>query len=32
LTLLMLGRSRKADHGSLITRSMNKDGKPPVRT
>jgi hypothetical protein len=32
LTALMLGRSRKANHGSLITRSMNKDGKPPART
>ncbi len=32
LTALMLGRSRKADHGSLITRSMNKGGKPPTRT
>jgi hypothetical protein len=32
LTVLMLGRSRKADHGSLITRSMNKSGKPPART
>jgi hypothetical protein len=32
LTVLMLSRSRKADHGSLITRSMNKGGKPPMRT
>jgi hypothetical protein len=32
LTALILGRSRKADHGSLITRSMNKSGKPPTRT
>jgi len=32
LTVLMLGRSRKANHGSLITRSMNKGGKPPART
>jgi hypothetical protein len=32
LTILLLGRSRKTDHGSLITRSMNKGGKPSVRT
>jgi hypothetical protein len=32
LTVLLLGRARKADHGSLITRSMNKSGKPPART
>ena len=32
LTVLMLGRSRKADHGSLITQSMNKGGKPPAQT
>lgn len=32
LTVLMLGRSRKASHGSLITRSMNKSGRPPART
>ena len=31
LTVLMLGRSRRADHGSLITRSMNKSGKPSAR-
>jgi hypothetical protein len=30
LAVFMLSRSRKADHGSLITRSMGKDGKPPV--
>ncbi len=32
LSTLLLGRSRKTDHGSLITRSMNKSGKPPART
>jgi hypothetical protein len=32
LTAWMWGRSRKTDHGSLITRSMNKGGKPPART
>ncbi|MGA3284452.1 MAG: hypothetical protein ABSD57_08345 [Verrucomicrobiota bacterium] len=32
LTILLLGRSRKTDHGSLITRSMNKGGKPSART
>jgi len=32
LTALLLGHSRKAGHGSLITRSMNKGGKPPART
>ncbi len=32
LTVLLLGRSHKADHGSLITQSMNKGGKPPART
>jgi hypothetical protein len=32
LTLLISSRSRKAEHGSLITHSMNKEGKPPVRT
>jgi len=32
LTALMLGRSHKADHGSLITQSMNKGGKPPAQT
>jgi len=31
LTGLMLSRSRRASHGSLITRSMNKSGKPPMR-
>ena len=30
LTVLLLGRSHKTDHGSLITRSMNKGGKPPA--
>jgi hypothetical protein len=30
LTVWMLGRSHKADHGSLITRSMNKGGRPPA--
>jgi len=32
LMVLMWGRSRKADHGSLITQSMNKGGKLPPRT
>ena len=32
LTALLLGHSRNAGHGSLITRSMNKGGKPPART
>ena len=32
LTAWMLGRSHKADHGSLITQSMSKGGKPPART
>jgi len=31
LAVLMFGRARKADHGSLITRSMAKSGKPPMR-
>ena len=31
LVVLMLGRAHKADHGSLITRSMDKSGKPPAR-
>jgi len=31
LAVLMLGRSRRADHGSLITRSLNKSGKPSAR-
>jgi len=30
LTALLLGRSHKTGHGSLITRSMNKGGKPPM--
>ncbi len=32
LTVLLLGRWHKTDHGSLITRSMNRSGKPPGRT
>ncbi len=32
LTALLLSHSHKTDHGSLITRSMNKGGKPPMRT
>lgn len=32
LTVLMLRRLRKTGHGSLITRSMNRGGKPPART
>ncbi len=32
LTILLLSHSHKTDHGSLITRSMNKNGKPPMRT
>jgi len=31
LTVLVLGRLRSAGHGSLITRSMNRGGKPPAR-
>jgi len=31
LTVLMLSRSLKADHGSLITRSMNRSEKPSTR-
>jgi hypothetical protein len=32
LAVLLWGRSRRANHGSLITQSMNKGGKPPART
>jgi len=32
LTILMLGRLHKTGHGSLITRSMNKSGRPPVQS
>jgi hypothetical protein len=32
LTALLLSHSHRTDHGSLITRSMNKNGKPPMRT
>jgi len=32
LTVLMVSRARRADHGSLITRSMNQGGKPPARS
>lgn len=31
LTLLLINRARRADHGSLITRSMNPGGKPSAR-
>jgi hypothetical protein len=32
LTLLLMYRARRADHGSLITRSMNQGGKPSARS
>jgi len=32
LTVLFMSRSHKTDHGSLITRSMTRSGKPPART
>ena len=31
LTVLVLNHSRRANHGSLITRSMNRSGKPPAQ-
>ena len=31
LTVLVLNQSRRANHGSLITRSMNRSGKPPAQ-
>jgi len=32
MTVLILGRARRAGHGSLITHSMNEGGKPPMLT
>lgn len=32
LTVLFMSRWHKTDHGSLITRSMTRSGKPPART